>query len=162
MRRGVANYFEREQIAPDPTEGDIIDVPVRFVPMALSALETRKARSFWTTDEDWARGLNGLARMQWGMLMPFGEDLIREVRETRGPILAGTGSGLADYPVGDYPGYTVGDVVRRLGPAGTDLDSRLTQTNLLLAEVRDAILAGSTDNAALLEAVTQIGLLLAV
>ena len=162
MRRGVANFFEKAQIAPDPEECEVVNVPVRFVPMGLSALETRKTRSFWFSDEDWYRGLQGINRMQWGLLMPCGEDIIREIREARGPLTADTGSGLEEWPVGEYPGYTLGSVAGRIGPAGTNLHGQLVTANQLLTQIRDAIQADSGDGEALLEQLQIIAALLAV
>lgn len=161
MRRGVANYFEREQCAPEWEECELFTLPVRYVPMALSALETRKARSFWTSQDDWFRGLEGINRMQRGLLMPCGEDIIREIREGRGPLIPGTGSTLEEFPVGDYPGFTLGDVARRIGPAGTDLSQQLGQANVLLQQVRDAILAQENNGEDLLAVLNTIAGLLA-
>lgn len=162
MRRGVANYFEKEQPAPSLSECEVVDVPVRYVPMVLSALETRKARSFWTSDADWHRGLEALATLQRNLLMPCGEDIIREVREARGPLTPGTGSTLAEFPVGEYPGYTLGSVAVRIAPAGQNLGEKIDLSNVTLAELRDAILAQGGTNADILTQLLQIVGLLAV
>lgn len=139
MRRGVANYFEREQVAPDPLECEVVNVPVRYVPLALSALWTRQARSFWASDDDWYRGVGALNRYGWSLLMPCSDDIIREIREARGPLTSGTGSGLDEYPVGDYPGYTIGDVARKLVVGGRSVAELQESANALLTQIRDGL-----------------------
>lgn len=162
MRRGVANFFEKAQIAPNFLECEVVDVPVRYVPMALSALETRKPRSFWFSDQDWYDGLQGLNRMQWGLLMPCSKDIIREIREGRGPLVPGNGSALEDFAVGEYPGYTLGSIATRIGPSGVNLHEELVKANQLLTQVRDAIQAQGGNGEDLLEQLQLIAALLAV
>lgn len=162
MRRGVANYFEREQCAPSLEECEVVNVPVRYVPMVLSALETRKARSFWASDDDWYRGLAALATLQRNLLMPCGEDIIREIREARGPLNPGTGSTLEEYPVGDYPGFTLGDVARRLSTGGISVAELQETANARLTEIRDILQAQAAGEGSQLDALLQIVALLSV
>lgn len=160
--RGTANYFEAERVAGDPSECELVNTPIRFAGLQLSALWSRSARSFWASDADWSNGLDGIYLAMRGLLMPCGEDIIREVREARGPLIPGTDSTLDAYPVGDYPGYTLGDVSRRLGNGGPSINERLQEANVTLAQIRDNLAAqGQLDDDILAELV-KIAALLAV
>lgn len=47
----------------------LIEFPAEYVPHTLSALESRKNRVLWISDEDYTQGLQGINRAQWSLLM---------------------------------------------------------------------------------------------
>jgi len=79
----ITNYFQSELVAPIETAGEIAEINARIVPIALTALETRKARSFWLTNEDYERGYNEITLLQRALLMGGVERIVREIRALR-------------------------------------------------------------------------------
>lgn len=70
-------------IAPLLNEDEITDFNARIVPVALTALETRKARSFWATEEDFRRGYNEVCTLQRQLLMGGVDRIVSEIRALR-------------------------------------------------------------------------------
>jgi hypothetical protein len=65
------NYFIRGQVGhePDTTRRVIVEVDASYIPLAISALEGRKPRSFWASDADYAAGVAGICKLQEDLLM---------------------------------------------------------------------------------------------
>lgn len=83
MSRKV-NYFESENIAPEDYTTVIGCFPVRYVPLLISAIETRKARSFWTSDTDYIRGNQVLNEVQIMLLTGCCDGIINNIIALRG------------------------------------------------------------------------------
>ena len=79
----LTNYFQSGLLAPQTTAGEIAEINARIVPIALTALETRKARSFWESDADYAVGYNEITLLQRALLMGGVERIVREIRALR-------------------------------------------------------------------------------
>lgn len=71
-----ANYFESKLSAPDDYTMLNYALPVKYVPMIISALETRKTRSFWLTQDDFERGYQVLSEVQVSLLNPTSFTLV--------------------------------------------------------------------------------------
>lgn len=83
MSRKV-NYFEAKNALPSNTACALADFGVNVVPVALGAVETRKAKSFWRDTESWKQGYQALCRFQEAILMSCADDLRQEIRAGRG------------------------------------------------------------------------------
>jgi len=79
----ITNFFQSQLLAPTETAGEIAEINARIVPIALTALETRKYRSFWLTDADYERGYNEITLLQRALLMGGIERIVREMRAMR-------------------------------------------------------------------------------
>lgn len=79
----LTNYFQSGLLAPLTTAGEIAEINARIVPIALTALETRKARSFWASEADYQVGYNEITLLQRALLMGGVERIVREIRALR-------------------------------------------------------------------------------
>lgn len=91
MSRKV-NYFEAQRQAPNRMDTTLSIIVSDYIPTTLSALETRSRRSFWTSDADFARAYNEIARQQWELLVDATDRIVSEIRALR----EGTATPLVD------------------------------------------------------------------
>lgn len=70
------NYFEAPMSGPEVENTLLVNIPAEYIPVTLSALESRKNRVFWKTDIDYANGLQGILTAQWGLLMNTGQEIV--------------------------------------------------------------------------------------
>lgn len=65
------NYFVKGQkaYADDQTRRVLVEVDAAYIPLAISALEGRKPRSFWASEDEYATGSAALSTMQEDLLM---------------------------------------------------------------------------------------------
>lgn len=157
-----ATYYYGEQQAPPDNHTDIAFIPERYIPSIIEAIEARKTSGVYRTTEAYATAYNALSRAQWEMLMDAREDLIQEIRGTRGPGPFDT----TTYPVGTFPGTNMSDILGALGGPFANLDVQLTVIRGLSEEMRDLLTQirdqGGTASEGQLDALLQIVALLSV
>lgn len=71
-----SNYYEAPMSGPIIENSILANIPAEYIPVALSALETRKNRVFWKTDDDYTNGLQGVLASQWGLLMDASKNIV--------------------------------------------------------------------------------------
>lgn len=74
-----ANYFLKKEIAPGDERPIIVSVNAAYIPCVVSAIETRKARSFWDTDTDYERGSSELSRFQEALVSDMSSDIVSAI-----------------------------------------------------------------------------------
>lgn len=149
------DYFEAARILP-PGRGCVLaDFDARLVPVTLSALETRKGRSFWSDSDDWSEALTELCRAQEALLMSCRDDIIQEIRHLRGSVPPNVPTDLQAYPVGTYPGIQIADVVGSLNTNGESAAR-------ILADIRGILQTQGAGEQGQLDALLQIVALLSV
>lgn len=126
------NHFEAARAISPIVDCDMFNLNPRITPSVLSAIETRKGRSFWVDFDNWQRAYDELCAYQWGLLMPCSEDLIKEIRSARGAIPENTNYGTEAYPPGLYPGIQLADVVGSLNTNGRSAALILASIETLL------------------------------
>lgn len=154
-RRQVTPWLRTPYPATSWDGVELVEVAPAYVPMLLQDLEPRKAKSLWTSPEQWAIGYDAVCKQQEALLMGAREDIIREIRDTRGSIPEGAPTDLETYPVGTYPGIQIADVVGSLNTNGRSAAS-------ILASVESILQAQGEGEGGQLEALLQIVALLSV
>lgn len=134
---------------------ELVEADPRIVPTLLAAMEPRKTRSSWLSDADFEVGYDALCKQGVALLMGAREDIIREIRGVRGTEPFTTDTSLESYPVGDYPGAQLADLLRQ-----QEVDGESTAQ--ILVSIRQLIQEQGTDSEELLELLGQIALLLGV
>lgn len=66
---GKAKYFQAPMMGPAIENTLLIEFPAEYVPHTLSALESRKNRVLWISDEDYTQGFQAIHKAQWSLLM---------------------------------------------------------------------------------------------
>jgi hypothetical protein len=69
-------YFVREEYAPTDKRPVIVALDAAYIPIAIAAIEGRKPRSFWASDEDYTRGSDALSAFQEGLMSDITPSLI--------------------------------------------------------------------------------------
>lgn len=132
-------FFQKDIALPSNVYSDLAEYDIAIVPLVVGALQTRKTRSFYTSQVDYESAYLKISRLQKALLMGAVRDLIIEVRQTRGF----TGETLADLdpdlvPIGMYPGTQLLDISLKLGPDGfTDIQAALNAANTKLQTLID-------------------------
>lgn len=140
-KRRLTNYFEDTLEAPQIVDFILADLPANYVPTALSALETRKGRSFWLTRDDWLTALQAISLFQQRLLMDATDRIVNEVRALRDGQL--TPPEARDPQADPYtlPLTALTDINSNLQFQTQEVGDRLDTANNLLVEIRDAVLA---------------------
>lgn len=143
-RLRLTNYFENELSLPDNPSFILADLPVALIPAALSALETRKGRSFWADTNEWDAGLDALNLFQVRLLMDATDRIVNEVRALRD----GTTTPLPSRdPLADP--YTLEltslrDVNAQVSGQRLEIDAQLTAANETLQLILTAVQEGGS------------------
>lgn len=117
---GKVNYFEKEQIAPDDYRTIMVCMPVRYVPSIISALETRKTRSFWSTQEDFIRAYEVLNEVQLMLLQGCADEIVNNIIALRGIDPSAARDEIYGVPLAPPQGTSLLDVFATFqGTAGT-------------------------------------------
>lgn len=77
------NHFEAKRIYLERLDTHLSVITSEAVPFAISALETRKGRSFWQSQAQWEEAYQGLTSLQMRLLMDAADRIVNEVRATR-------------------------------------------------------------------------------
>lgn len=125
------------------------------VPLMLDAIERRKGYVHWADRGIAAEAYNELSRQQWELIMDAKEDIIREIRHARGSIPVGAETTLEAFPVGQFPGIQLADIVGSLNTNGRSAAAILDSIETIL----ETQSAGETGQ---LDALLQIVALLSV
>lgn len=155
MGRAV-NYFEAERQYTERGDTHLSIIVSGFVPAVLSALETRKASSFWVDETSWEAAYQAVTRQQWELLMDATDRIVNEVRALRN----GQDTPLVDRnPLLDP--YTLDlaslrSIERRLQNATGE------QAGELLGQIRDILQSQGVGEEGQLDALLQIVALLSV
>lgn len=120
-RKPLVNYFEAARYVPLTQTYILADIDVRSVPVLLSSLETRRARSFWASEDDYVRGNDIITDTEVRLLMDATTRLIREIRATRGVDNLEPGYDNPDTDPFTLSMGTIEDVERRLETANEHL-----------------------------------------
>lgn len=137
--RRLTDYFEDAQTVSAVTEHILADLNVNFVHIALGAIETRKAQSFWTDKVEWDRALDALCLFEERLLMDATDRIVSEVRALRDGAL--TPPEAIDPSLNPYtlPLSSLRTIDNRLQTVGATIDARVAQVQDTLVEIRDAI-----------------------
>ena len=86
MSRKV-NYFEAQRTVNDQGRYSLANVVCSVLGSTLSAIETRKSRSFWVDAAAFSSGYNLLSEQQWWLLMNSADEIKLEIRALRNGAL---------------------------------------------------------------------------
>lgn len=155
MGRAV-NFFEAQRQYNERGDFHLSEVVSGFVPAVLSALETRKGRSFWDSEPSFTAAYQANTIQQWRLLEDVTERIINEIRALRN----GQDTPLIDRNPALDP-YTLDLASMR------SLEVRLQtvtgeQAGALLGEIRDILLQQGLGEDGQLDALLQIVALLSV
>ena len=75
----TANYFVKEELAPLDSRPVLCGLDAAYIPQVIAAIETRKGRSFWKSDDDFYRGSEALTRFQEGLLTDMSTPIVDAV-----------------------------------------------------------------------------------
>lgn len=92
-------YMRPPDIMPEPEVCDLFSYDARIVPHTIRSLYDLTGKPFWTNRDEWIQASNRLALNIERLLMPCGEDIIREIRALRD----GNATLLADQDVTKDP-----------------------------------------------------------
>lgn len=161
MSRKV-NYFEAQRIAPNRDNTTLSVIVSDYIPTTLSALETRSSRSFWITDEDFARAYNEIKRQQWELLMDATDRIINEIRAIRQGD--NTPENFQDPTLNPYSlGLTsLEDIQFNLQDNNGTLAQIAARQEILLGEIKTILENQAAGEGSELEALLQIVALLSV
>lgn len=149
------NYFEAQRNY-NPTDDTHLSVVVSAaVPSVLSAIETRKGRSFWKTPQEFSDAYQALTKQQWELLMDASERINRAIFYAMGyprnVELAPDG-----FPAIELPEATLFAIRTRLGDPG---DPTLVT---ILTSIREELRANGPNGEGLGELIKALVLYLAV
>lgn len=135
----LTNYFENQLSVPVIAAFILADLPVAFVPTVLSAIETRKGRSFWVDRDQWSLALDGLNEFQRRLLMDASDRIVNEVRALRDGNL--TPAEARDPLLDPYtlPLTSLRTVAAEIGDTNADLSAILATTNETLQQILTAV-----------------------
>jgi hypothetical protein len=156
------DYFVKSEVAPSADDTVLVCVPSRYIPQVISAIEGRKPRSFWASDDDYQRGYQALTRFQEALLMDATEQIIVEIRGVRGPVPPATAFDLATYPVGSFPGFTLGTLNQALRTDTATVAQLASTSSATLEAIRVLLETQATTQGDELGALLQIAALLGV
>lgn len=156
------DYFVKFEVSADGTLAELCEVAPRYVPLIISAIEGRKARSFWATPADHSAAYNHLCAQQAALLMGAKDDIIQEVRDVRGPLNGTDPSDLVSFPVGTFPGWNLGGIGVQLNDGGQNVAQLQTAAGAKLEEIRALLEAQATSEGGQLDALLNIVALLSV
>ena len=161
MSRKV-DYFVKNEPSDDGTLNELCEVATRYVPLVIAAIEGRKARSFWLTPGDHMAAYNHLCAQQAALLMGAKEDIIQEIRDTRGPLNGTDPTDLVSFPVGTFPGFDLASIAIQLNTEGQNVAQLQAAAGVKLEEIRVLLEAQAESEGGQLEALLNIVGLLAV
>jgi hypothetical protein len=133
----------------------LLVIDAHFVPLHLRDLEAWKSERLWPGAGNWPTAYDSLCKQGEALLMDVKEEIIQEIRHTRGVIGAPVPLDTETYPVGTYPGIQLADVVGSLNTNGES-------AAFILGEIRGILLSQGQDEGDQLEALLQIVALLSV
>lgn len=90
------------------------------------------------------------------------EDIIQEIRDTRGALNGTDPSDLLSFPVGTFPGWNLGHIGAQLNTGGQNIAELEAAAGLKLEEIRTLLEAQQTTEGGQLEALLQMVALLSV
>lgn len=131
MTRKADHYWPPDVLSADEV-CELINTDARLAPHTIRGLYIQTGRSFWVDRETWIEANTRLALQVERLLMPCGEDIIREIRAARGTIDPGVPTDLTSFPVGTYPGVRTADVFGSLNTNGES-------AAFILSQIRDAL-----------------------
>lgn len=82
MSRKV-NHFEAQRVYIPDAYTTLSVIESALIPTMLSALETRKGRSFWAGYSSWSEAYQDLCKQQWELLMDAADRIVLEIRALR-------------------------------------------------------------------------------
>lgn len=77
------NIVYKSAVPARPYDDDLFCLPVAAVPYVLGALRLRMYRYFYTSEEDFVRGVSLLSEFCGGLLMPCAQDIINRLDAMR-------------------------------------------------------------------------------
>lgn len=102
------DYFESRNIAPEDYQTILACIPTRYVPSIVSAIETRKTRSFWETEDDFNRAYQVLTEVQMALLTDCSRDIVNNLIALRSTsLVAEPRDPLTGVPIADPQGSTL-------------------------------------------------------
>lgn len=158
-RKQNGRFFESQLFLPLLNNGDIAEYNIRIVPTAISALETRKGRTFWLSDAEHIEAVQELSLLQMGLLMGAKRDIIREIRSARGDYYGSVQTTDPDIVgIGLYAGASLNDVLLAIREDASEdtIGTRIDRGNVTLNEIKEALLATGP------EGETQLGILIQI
>lgn len=130
------DYFESENIAPEDYTTAMVCIPTRYVPSIVSALETRKARSFWATDADFYRAYQVYTEVQMSLLNDCSEKIVNNIIALRGAGPTQPRDPVTGVPLVSPSGSTLVDIYSALVRDETTLIDEAISTNTTLGEIK--------------------------
>lgn len=135
------NFYEDTLIAPTDVKFVLADVPAQYVPTTLSAIETRKYKSFWLTTDDWHTALDYLTLFQERLLMDATDRIVSEVRALRDGAF--TPEDARDPEIDPYtlPLTSLRTIAASVDDTNADISAILANTNQTLQDILTAVQA---------------------
>jgi hypothetical protein len=91
-------------VTAPPTEPTVIvEVPARYIPLAIMGLEGYKLRFRWESDADYEAGYQGVCLFQEGLLMGIGTELVQAIDRVYMAVRQGTVGEVFTAGPGDTP-----------------------------------------------------------
>lgn len=116
MSRKV-NYFEAQRAFTPRTSSVLIGLRSDIIPALLSAIETRKARSFWADDVSWANAYQALTEAQLALLSDSKIDIMRAIFYLKGHA-PDVELGENNFPLVELPESSLFDIRKHIADPG--------------------------------------------